>query len=129
MIGTRPLYIQPFRRAAGGRFGLALAVSVLVHLLIAAGLVSDSPQQNTRNVRSAPIAVRLEPPQSQSVVPVMETVGEDLLKPRRLSRAAAMSESPRRDALLQPAPAGPQTLPQVADPTVYAARDLDAYPR
>ena len=134
MTGARLLPFQCFCcSGAGGRFQLALAGSALFHLLIAAALVSESPQRNVQDASAAPITVRLNAPQAG--VPVIETAGEEPLKPRQPGRGAVISESSRRDALLPSVSAGPQdavqprALPRAADPIVYAARDLDSYPR
>ncbi len=134
MTGARPLPF-PYSRGSGttSRFRLALAVSVLIHLLIAAALVSEMPQGKVQDVSAVPLAVRLDP--LKTVVPDIETAGEKSLKRRRSRRLAVNSEDMRRDAPIRPVSATsqdavqPRALPQSADPIVYAARDLDSYPR
>src|SRR5882672_7953064 len=135
MTESQLLFLQPSCRAAGGgRFRLALAVSAFFHLLIAAALVSDFPYRNINIVGAAPIAARLE--SLQTVVPANTAVSakeEPMKQPSR--RISVISEGGRRDALIQPVSARtqdaaqPLIVPQMPDPTVYAARDLDSYPR
>lgn len=128
-------YRSSYHTGAGSRLRLALAVSVFSHLLFAAALVSEVPQRGAQVIGAAPIMVRLEylsrvPPASPAVADPDEPP-----IPRRIDRRTAASGGERPAAPLsevsatKPDLAAPLALPQVPDPTVYTARDLDSYPR
>ncbi len=128
-------YPSSYLTGARSRLRLALAVSVFSHLLLAAALVSEVPQRSVQVFGAAPIRVRLE---YRSRLPPAGPAAAGLDEPpipRRLDRRAAASGGERPAALLaevsatKPDLAAPPALPQVPDPTVYTARDLDSYPR
>lgn len=123
------------RARAGSRLRWALAVSVFSHLLFAAALVSEAPHRRAQIVGAAPILVRLEPmPRVPPAGPAVADV-EEFPIPRRVDQRPASSVGVKPAARLpevsaiKPKLATPPALPQIPDPTVYTARDLDSYPR
>jgi protein TonB len=117
------------------RLRLALAISVFSHLLFAAALVTEVPQRNAQVFGAAPILVRLERvPRVPPAGPVVADPDEPPI-PRRIDRRTAASGGEGSAAQLsevsatKPDLVAPLALPQVPDPTVYTARDLDSYPR
>ena len=88
-----------------------------------------------RAFSGVPITVRLELlPQALPASPAVANLDAPPI-PRRIDRRTSASDGERSAALLaevsatKPDPAAPLALPQVPDPTVYTARDLDSYPR
>jgi protein TonB len=107
---------------------LALATSAIAHLFLIQSLIFDVTQRSVRTAGAPTITVHLELP-AGPVIPKPEPLPTTLqMKPRAASeiREAAALETgvrPGQDAIKQSA------LPQAPDPTYYAARDLDVYPR
>ncbi len=124
-----------YHTGAWFRLRLALAFSVFSHLLLLAALVSEVQQGRARAFGALPITVRLE--LLSQVLPAGPAVADpdEPPIPRRVDRHDGISRSERLTAqqakvsTTRPAPASSLTLPQVPDPTVYTARDLDSYPR
>lgn len=119
----------PIPRHAGAlsRLCLALVVSASSHLLLVRALAPDAPQ-------------RLHP-QAAGILPVKVWI-ERLPATRAGSPADVEAEAPPGSgespaAVAEATPAGPpraapatsSPAPQLPDPTVYTARDLDSYPR
>lgn len=123
------------RARAGSRLRWALAVSVFSHLLFLAALESEVPQRRTRVVGAAPIRVRLEPlpwvpPAGPAVADLYESPLPRRIAPRPAAARGERPAVPRAEvAATTPDPGKQLALPQVPDPTVYTARDLDSYPR
>ncbi len=124
-----------YHTGAWSRLRLALAVSLFSHLLFLAALVTEVHRGSARASGAVPFTVRLETP--SHVPPAVAAVADpdELPVPRRMDRKEG---NLRNDRLTAPqakasttirAPAPSLALPQVPDPTVYAARDLDTYPR
>jgi hypothetical protein len=116
----------PGVRDAARRFALALALSAVLHLLLAGFLALDAAQWMAPPMPSGALTVRIESPSP------------------RAERADAMAAAPvalhagrgrgGRNAIEAEARAkheaeAPLALPQVPDPVYYSARDLDHYPR
>ena len=124
-----------YHTGAWSRLRLALAFSVFSHLLFLAALVSEVQQGRARAFGAVSITVRLELP--SQVPPAGPAVADpdELPIPRWIDRRDGISRSERLTApqakvsTTRPAPASSLALPQVPDPTVYTARDLDSYPR
>ena len=122
-------------RAGAGRIWPALAASAFVHLLLATSPVTGITPRDAQPESVALITARIEPlPWSRPV----HAVGEDIEAfsgPHPVKRAVAVSDEMGRKTAPKAAPetersaVPPSALPQVPDPTVYAARDLDSYPR
>ena len=113
----------------------ALAFSVFSHLLFLAALVPEAQQGRALAFGAVPITVKLElPSQVPPAGPAVADPDESPV-PRGIDRRDGISRSERstapqaRVATTRPAPASSLVLPQVPDPTVYTARDLDSYPR
>ncbi len=109
---------------------LALSSSAIAHLFLIQSLIFDVPQRMARPAGAATITVHLEAP-AAPVVPVPEPLPVALpARPRvaaaggpRNVAAPGTGAHPKQDAV------APLALPQAPDPTYYAARDLDVYPR
>jgi protein TonB len=120
---------------AWSRLRLALAVSLFSHLLFLAALVTEVHQGSARAFGAVPFTVRLET--LSRVPPAIAAVADpdELPVPRRMDRKEGNSRSDRwvapqaKASTTIRAPASSLALPQVPDPTVYTARDLDTYPR
>lgn len=130
-----PTSWSSYHTRAWSRLQLALALSVFSHLLFLAALVSEVRQGGARVFGAVPITVRLEllsqaPPAGPAVADP-----DELPVPRWKDRRDGISHSERLTApqakvsTKRPAPASSLALPQVPDPAVYTARDLDSYPR
>jgi hypothetical protein len=114
---------------------LALALSALTHLVLAAALESGAPPRNARDVGILPLDVRLELLREAASGADAALDREAPVEAHAAMRDTASSEDARppassltqsakaRDADQQP------VLPEVPDATVYEARDLDSYPR
>lgn len=116
--------------AAPLRFALALAISAFAHAFVAQSLEFDMPRRAGRPGDAGTITVRIAPPApAPAAVPALPLVATrarlDTTATGRARAAAqaATSVNSQRD------PIAPPALPQAPDPTVYAARDLDVYPR
>ena len=136
MTGAPSVQFQVSRCAgAAGRFRLALALSALTHLLLAAALVSEALHRNAEDVGTFPIAARLGPLVEVTPGTAAAVDREAPVEPHPARRNASTSENVRYEASPLPLSARapdtvqPLALPQVPDATVYAARDLDSYPR
>lgn len=133
MTGT--VVIPSVSRFAGptGRFRLALGASVFVHLLFAAGLVSETPRGQALPAAATPITARLEPsPATMSADPVLPGPETPPAPPRAIQPAPVADRKRQVVADTGARPTedtAPLALPQTPDPNYYAARDLDAYPR
>ena len=122
-------YDDPFPtrfHPASGRLALAVAASAGGHLCLAALLALEPPLRGAGRPAGAAITVHLEPratavPPEPPAVPSrsLSAAGED--KPRSALAVGRETARRARDAAL--------ALPQAPDPTYYAARDLDDYPR
>jgi len=114
---------------------LALALSGLAHLLFAAAMVSEAPPRNGRDVGSHPISARLVPPPDVATGMAIAENQEAPAKSHLARRKDVRAEDARNEASsLVPAATIPDAVqplaqPQIPDATVYAARDLDSYPR
>jgi protein TonB len=123
------LYDDPFStrfHPASGRLALAVAASAGGHLCLAALLALEPPLRGAARPAGAAITVHLEPrvpavPQELLVAPSrsLSATGEE--RPRAALAVGRETSRRARDAAL--------ALPQAPDPTYYAARDLDDYPR
>jgi hypothetical protein len=103
---------------------LALAGSVLLHLVGASTLSSELHPESARgHGKSIPLSVRLEraPVAPAAAAPAQPNPGLGAV-PQQRFRADA--ELPDRKCCSGPA----RLLPAAADPTFYAARDLDSLP-
>jgi protein TonB len=120
---------------AATRLRLAVAGSAFAHLLGASALAPHTPAGSAvGGWRSAPITVRLDlqvlpaPPAAEMTHHSGPPEAERLRHPPE--NVAARRPAQRR---VSPAPQADQSesiaVPRVADPTVYAARDLDSFPR
>lgn len=121
------------RRETPGRFRTALAASAVAHLLFAAGLVSEPSFRNERFRDRAPLMAVLEILPPGPVTRAAEE-GEKRVTPRMPRHKPVETRGERRiaapDALQPRAPdTARMVLPEVPDPTVYSATDLDSYPR
>jgi hypothetical protein len=118
----------PGARDAARRFALALALSAVLHLLLAGSLALDAAQWMAPPMPSGALIVRIEPPS-----PRAERV--DAMAPAPAALRAGRGRGGRN---VIEAEAGvrakreaeaPLALPQAPDPVYYSARDLDLYPR
>lgn len=118
------------------RFAFALAASAFCHLLLATVLTLEAPRRDATPQAGALLHVRLEMDTAPATPaaslwldtgarPTTPTDKERVPAPRDRERAAPA----RQQAQEQSDAAAPLALPQVPDPTYYAARELDAYPR
>ena len=136
MTGAPSVQFQLSRCAgAAGRFRLALALSALTHLLLAVALVSEALHRNAEDVGTFPIAARLGPLVEVAPGTAAAVDREASVEPHPARRNASTSENVRYEASPLPPSARardtvqPLALQQVPDATVYAAPDLDSYPR
>jgi hypothetical protein len=116
----------PGVRDAGRRFALALALSAVLHLLLAGSLALDVAQWMAPPMPSGALTVRIEPPSpwTERVAAVAPTPAALRTDRGRGARNVIDAEvRAKRDA------AAPLVLPQAPDPVYYSARDLDLYPR
>ena len=116
-----------------GRFRLALAASAFFHLLFAAGLVSETPRATVLPAAATPITARLEPSRATlSADPVLSEPETPPAAPR-VKQSAPIADRERQMAADADARSTrdtlPLALPQTPDPTFYAVRDLDSFPR
>lgn len=108
---------------------LALVVSASSHLLLVQVLAPHAPQRPLQAVSILPIKVwidRLPATTASSPAAVEAEASFDSGRPERPAAVTdASAAGPARVAAMSSLPA----LPQIPDPKVYTARDLDSYPR
>jgi hypothetical protein len=112
------------------RFHLSLAASVAFHLLFAQVLTPEVPHRSALVVDGFPITVRIERMRGPAPRGPVEGATEALDHPRQMEKRPANIDARVRGAqqnnvVVETSP----PLPLIPDPTVYAARDLDSYPR
>lgn len=117
----------------------ALTISTLAHFWLAAGLSVRSPPRAAASHRVEPLTVRLDlRPEAEQAARVLEPPEAERRAPPESPRRAVSAPPdrlPRQPAAAtretDPAPADKPggTLPDAPDPTYYAARELDTYPR
>jgi protein TonB len=121
---------QSDETGAPSRLSVALAVSVVSHLLFVQALTPEVPRRNVSAAGAFPLAVRIEPLPGPTLDIPTATGTEELSRPLQRRQRPVTADVDERRALPRMAPvAPPLSLPQIPDPTVYAARDLDSYPR
>jgi len=133
---------QPGRSftAAQTRLAVALTLSALAHLWLAAGVAVEAPAR-TSPPGPATLTARLEAPAVARLPPPPETAdakkiaGQDSRGgggpvPGGTSRASTISPAPGpwSSAEMQAPQASVPALPQIPDPVYYPARQLDVYP-
>jgi hypothetical protein len=121
----RPVIVVPRvlpASAADTRLRIAVAGSALLHLLGAAAPGPEAlPGAASGRWPSDPMTVRVEPlPVPPGSAALEEIVGQP--------SAPATSRAARRERKAAPRPAA-IAAPRIADPTVYAAAELDSLPR
>lgn len=120
---------------AATRLRLAVAGSALAHLLGASALAPHTPAGSAGGEwRSAPITVRLDPqvlPASPAAAMTRHSGAPETKRPRHPPASVAARQPAQRRVSVTPQADQPESIavPRVADPTVYAARDLDSFPR
>ncbi len=121
----------PIPRDAGvtARWWLALAVSASFHLLIVQSLAPDVPRRPLQAAGILPMKVRIERLPAPAAGGPAGIEAEARLDPVRVERPSPVAVAAPA-GLPRAAPVAPSlALPQLPDPTVYTARDLDSYPR
>ncbi len=122
----------PIPRDAGAlaRLRLALVLSASFHLLIVRALAPDIPQRYTQAAGILPVKVWIEQlPETRAGSPVA-VEAEAWLESERVEPPAVVADAgPAGRPRVAPETSPPVVLPQLPDPTVYEARDLDSYPR
>jgi protein TonB len=122
-------------QSAAGRIWPALAASAFIHLLLATAPVAGVSPRNAQPEGIALITARIEPLPRSKLVHATTADKEEFSMPHAVKRDVAVSDgagrktAPRAASGMERSAALPSALPQVPDPTVYTARDLDSYPR
>jgi hypothetical protein len=130
-----PSFRHPSQAPAASRIWLALVASVLAHLLLVAALVSSMPPQSSQPEGVVPIMARIEPLPWSAPAHALATDREEFSRPQPVKRDIEVTDDARRKPASGAAPeardasAPAPALLHVPDLTVYAARDLDSYPR
>jgi len=130
MTGSATAFF-PYLHDTGAQFRLrvALAASVVFHLLFAQALIPDAPHRSTSVEGFSPITVRIERlPVLTQDVPATIAEAEAPSRPTQARQRIDTADERRAPPGMTPV-ATPLSLPQIPDPTVYTARDLDSYPR
>jgi len=130
MTGPAACFSTPLDAGRPSRFGSALAFSVAMHLSFVLALAPERPPRSTPGADPAPLSARLVAVSmaTQNVPAAAET--DEPAEPERTRLPAAPAGTAAADARPdEPAAAVSVPLPLIPDPTVYAARDLDSYPR
>ncbi len=119
----------PHDAGALARLRRALLISASSHLLLVQALAPDAPQRQLQAVSLMPIKVWIERLPLTTASSPAAVEAEAPFAPGRADRQVAVSDAvtarPPRVVPLT----SPPVLPQIPDPTVYTARDLDSYPR
>ena len=125
------LFPDPPARGITARIGPALAVSAVLHAVLALGLAPDTPRRNAMLPAAWPIQARIEHlpvtmPGDNTAAALMEEPVRSQQIERETTAVRERSHETRQEAVAATTPA---SLPLIPDPTVYSARDLDSYPR
>jgi hypothetical protein len=112
-----------------GRLQLALALSALAHgALLAIPLVETRWPGAAPGAIDMPMTVRFAPPPAAVPEPAAVTHAEGSRMPA-LAGSSRHGESALAVTVVAPPDADAPVVLRVPDPTYYAARDLDTYPR
>jgi len=131
MTGQPPVSVSiPHDTRALARLRLALVISASSHLLLVQALAPDAPQRHLQAASTPPLKVWIDRSPAMTAGSPAAVEAEASFDSGRAERPAAVSDAgaagrPPRVAATTSLPA----LPQIPDPTVYTARDLDSYPR